>query len=418
MPGRHAVADAVGVGVALGQQLGGERARGRALAGAGAARGRGRRARASPAERGAQHHPRVRVVLGPGERGARSRRRPRAGARLDRRHHVGVHLLGRAVGVDPRASAPGSARGQLLVGRAHRSWSAAPSSSKRSSSAPRARGRASGRASSRNVRSGTSPPVAQLLMRCDLLHAQAARGALVGERGVEVAVGDHHAALPRAPGGSPARTSSARAAANSSASASAAELERRVLEQLAHPLAHRGAARLAHADGARRRARRSSIPAWVRLARAVDPLERDEQAGIGGDGTSGGRAPTGVLAMPRLMRALVTGGAGFIGSNLVDALLERGDEVTVLDDLSTGRRENLDGALAAGAELRRGSTSATPRRWRDLVRARAARGVFHLAAQIDVRQSAADPAFDARMNVEGTINVLEAARAGGGRGAS
>ena len=51
------------------------------------------------------------------------------------------------------------------------------------------------------------------------------------------------------------------------------------------------------------------------------------------------------------MRALVTGGAGFIGSNLVDALLARGDEVTVVDDLSTGRRENLDGALAAGATL-------------------------------------------------------------------
>ena len=51
------------------------------------------------------------------------------------------------------------------------------------------------------------------------------------------------------------------------------------------------------------------------------------------------------------MKALVTGGAGFIGSNLVDALLARGDEVTVVDDLSTGRRENLDGALAAGATL-------------------------------------------------------------------
>ena len=51
------------------------------------------------------------------------------------------------------------------------------------------------------------------------------------------------------------------------------------------------------------------------------------------------------------MKTLVTGGAGFIGSNLVDALLERGDEVTVLDDLSTGRRENLEGALATGAEL-------------------------------------------------------------------
>lgn len=51
------------------------------------------------------------------------------------------------------------------------------------------------------------------------------------------------------------------------------------------------------------------------------------------------------------MKTLVTGGAGFIGSNLVDALLARGDEVTVVDNLSTGRRSNLDGALAAGAEL-------------------------------------------------------------------
>ena len=55
--------------------------------------------------------------------------------------------------------------------------------------------------------------------------------------------------------------------------------------------------------------------------------------------------------MPDFMRALVTGGAGFIGSNLVDALVERGDEVTVLDNLSTGRRENLEQALAGGAEL-------------------------------------------------------------------
>ena len=51
------------------------------------------------------------------------------------------------------------------------------------------------------------------------------------------------------------------------------------------------------------------------------------------------------------MRALVTGGAGFIGSHLVDALVARGDEVVVIDDLSTGRRENLAGALDAGAEL-------------------------------------------------------------------
>lgn len=113
----------------------------------------------------------------------------------------------------------------------------------------------------------------------------------------------------------------------------------------------------------------------------------------------------------RLMRCLVTGGAGFIGSNLVDALLARGDEVTVVDDLSTGRRVNLDGALAAGAELveldiREAAALAA------LGRERQPEIVFHLAAQIDVRKSLEDPAFDAAVNVGGTANVLEAARAG------
>jgi UDP-glucose 4-epimerase len=112
------------------------------------------------------------------------------------------------------------------------------------------------------------------------------------------------------------------------------------------------------------------------------------------------------------VRALVTGGAGFIGSNLVDALLARGDQVTVVDDLSTGKRENLEGALSAGGELveadiRDGAALA------DLFARAAPEAVFHMAAQIDVRKSAADPAFDARINVEGTINVLEAARAAG-----
>jgi UDP-glucose 4-epimerase len=109
------------------------------------------------------------------------------------------------------------------------------------------------------------------------------------------------------------------------------------------------------------------------------------------------------------MRTLVTGGAGFIGSHLVDALLARGDEVTVVDDLSSGKASNLGAALAAGARLEQLD-----------VRDAAALGevagsvrpevVFHLAAQVDVRVSIADPAFDARTNVEGTINVLEAAR--------
>jgi UDP-glucose 4-epimerase len=110
------------------------------------------------------------------------------------------------------------------------------------------------------------------------------------------------------------------------------------------------------------------------------------------------------------MKALVTGGAGFIGSNLVDALLARGDEVTVVDDLSTGRRVNLESALAAGAELAeidiRDGAALT-----DLASERRPDRIFHLAAQIDVRKSIEDPAFDAAVNVGGTANVLEAARA-------
>jgi UDP-glucose 4-epimerase len=112
------------------------------------------------------------------------------------------------------------------------------------------------------------------------------------------------------------------------------------------------------------------------------------------------------------MRALVTGGAGFIGSNLVDALLARGDAVSVVDDLSTGRRENLDDALAAGAELTeldiREADALT-----ELTEAAQPEVVFHLAAQIDVRKSLADPAFDASINVGGTANLLDAMRASG-----
>jgi UDP-glucose 4-epimerase len=109
------------------------------------------------------------------------------------------------------------------------------------------------------------------------------------------------------------------------------------------------------------------------------------------------------------MRALVTGGAGFIGSNLVDALLDRGDEVTVVDDLSTGRVENLDGARRRGitfceADIRDAG------RLHDIFAAAPPDIVFHLAAQIDVRKSIEDPAWDAGINVVGTVNVLEAAR--------
>src|ERR671915_659307 len=118
--------------------------------------------------------------------------------------------------------------------------------------------------------------------------------------------------------------------------------------------------------------------------------------------------------MARPMRALVTGGAGFIGSNLVDALVERGDQVTVVDDLSTGRRENLDRAVAGGARLVEADVR-DARAMLDLLGDTRPEVVFHLAAQIDVRRSVEDPAFDARINLEGTLNVLEGARRAGVR---
>jgi UDP-glucose 4-epimerase len=114
------------------------------------------------------------------------------------------------------------------------------------------------------------------------------------------------------------------------------------------------------------------------------------------------------------LKVLVTGGAGFIGSNLVDALIERGDEVVVLDNLTTGRRANVEPALSRGAKLvvediRDADFVA------DLLEQERPEVVFHLAAQIDVRVSTARPAFDAEINVMGTINMLEAARRAGTR---
>ncbi len=104
-----------------------------------------------------------------------------------------------------------------------------------------------------------------------------------------------------------------------------------------------------------------------------------------------------------MVRAIVTGGAGFIGSHVVDALVARGDEVTVLDNLSTGRRENvnesarlLEADLAEAGDVFAGARP-------DIC--------FHLAAQADVRVSVERPDFDAEVNLLGTIRVLEAARA-------
>ncbi len=114
------------------------------------------------------------------------------------------------------------------------------------------------------------------------------------------------------------------------------------------------------------------------------------------------------------MRALVTGGAGFIGSHLVDALVAHGHEVVALDDLSSGRRENLAEAQDRGARLIEASVADPAALQGPLAEARPEM-IFHLAGQIDVRRSVADPVHDLDVNVGGTINLLEAARAHGSR---
>ncbi|MGH3138949.1 MAG: NAD-dependent epimerase/dehydratase family protein [Gaiellales bacterium] len=105
------------------------------------------------------------------------------------------------------------------------------------------------------------------------------------------------------------------------------------------------------------------------------------------------------------IRAIVTGGAGFIGSHMADGLLARGDSVVVVDDLSSGRRERVPAGadlrmidIRDGAALRALAAEVEPQAW------------FHLAAQADVRLSVANPGLDADVNVRGTAEVLEAAR--------
>jgi nucleoside-diphosphate-sugar epimerase len=104
------------------------------------------------------------------------------------------------------------------------------------------------------------------------------------------------------------------------------------------------------------------------------------------------------------VKALVTGGAGFIGSNLVRALLERGDEVRVLDNFSTGRRENLE---ELDVEVVEGELRSYERVHAAV---RGAELVFHLGALGSVPRSVQDPLTSSAVNVEGTLNVLLAAR--------
>jgi UDP-glucose 4-epimerase len=103
-------------------------------------------------------------------------------------------------------------------------------------------------------------------------------------------------------------------------------------------------------------------------------------------------------------RALVTGGAGFIGSHVADALLEQGYAVDIVDNLSSGDRRNVpSGAALHEVDITSGDAAR-------LVREGQYDAICHLAAQIDVRKSVADPAFDATVNVGGTLNLIEAVR--------
>ncbi len=107
------------------------------------------------------------------------------------------------------------------------------------------------------------------------------------------------------------------------------------------------------------------------------------------------------------MRSIVTGGAGFIGSHVVDALVARGDEVAVIDSLVHGKEENVSGAELHVRDIREPLDDIF-----DAVRPEA---VFHLAAQADVRVSVEHPVEDAEVNVLGTVRILEAARRHGAR---
>ncbi len=104
------------------------------------------------------------------------------------------------------------------------------------------------------------------------------------------------------------------------------------------------------------------------------------------------------------MKILVTGGAGFIASHIADAYIAAGHEVVIVDDLSSGKRGNLPAAAKFyHADIR------TPEA-REIIRNERPQVVSHHAAQMDVRKSVADPAFDASVNVLGMINMLEGAR--------
>lgn len=104
------------------------------------------------------------------------------------------------------------------------------------------------------------------------------------------------------------------------------------------------------------------------------------------------------------MKMLVTGGAGFIGSHIVDALLEKGHEVAIIDNMVTGQKENINPtATFYEIDIRDKEVQAIFAKEKFDV-------VFHQAAQLDVRKSVSDPGYDADVNIIGTLNLLQACK--------
>ncbi len=177
-----------------------------------------------------------------------------------------------------------------------------------------------------------------------------------------------------------------------------------VQDKIANPLAE------LRATGLTRRQVRAPVrlealreqPDLRRLARSVEPFERDEHASPNRRPIAGAGDFTSVPPM----RVVVTGGAGFIGSHVVDALVARSNEVHVLDNLSTGSRD----FVSAQATLHEGDIRTDAAAVFEQVEPDVC---FHLAAQADVGTSVQRPGYDAEVNVVGTISVLEAARTRG-----
>src|SRR2546430_1352157 len=140
-----------------------------------------------------------------------------------------------------------------------------------------------------------------------------------------------------------------------------------------------------------RRPPRSTLFPYTTLFRPAQPARRTGATGRAGDDG----------AMTK--HVVVTGGAGFIGSNIADAYLARGWYVTIIDNLSTGKRRNVDPRAALHEVDIRDRAAA------DLIRELKPDVINHHAAQMDVRKSVDDPAADADVNVIGTLRILEAA---------